>query len=159
MRVLIVSDTHRRNDNYLNALQAAGKIDMLIHCGDVEGSEYTIEQTAGCEVHMVAGNNDFLSDLPNEEEFSIGRYKVWLTHGHSYRVSMDTSYLKQEALSRGADIVLFGHTHKPMAERIGGVHFINPGSLTYPRQEGRKPTYAILELDREQNISYKICTL
>ena len=42
MKILIVSDTHRHNENFLKVLEKTGPIDMLIHCGDVEGSEYLI---------------------------------------------------------------------------------------------------------------------
>ena len=47
MRVLIVSDSHRHNTNLLAVLERTGPYDMLIHCGDVEGSEYTISEAAG----------------------------------------------------------------------------------------------------------------
>ena len=88
MKVLIVSDTHRKNDNYIKVLERVSPVDMVIHCGDIEGSEYLIAESAGCPVQMVVGNNDYFSDLPREKEFTIGRYKVWLTHGHNYYVSM-----------------------------------------------------------------------
>ena len=81
MKILIVSDTHRRDGNLTQVLDMVGQIDLLIHCGDVEGSEAFIKSIAGCPVHMVAGNNDFFTDLAQEEEFEIGKYRVWLTHG------------------------------------------------------------------------------
>ena len=40
MKILIVSDTHRKNDNYIKALEKSAPVDMVIHCGDIEGSEY-----------------------------------------------------------------------------------------------------------------------
>ena len=46
MKILIVSDTHRHNENFLKVLEKTGPIDMLIHCGDVEGSEYLIARSA-----------------------------------------------------------------------------------------------------------------
>ena len=39
MRILIVSDTHRRDGNFRRVLEKTGPIDMLIHLGDTEGSE------------------------------------------------------------------------------------------------------------------------
>ena len=54
MKILIVSDTHHRNENYLKVLQKVGKVDMVIHLGDVEGSEYTIQEAAGCPVGWFA---------------------------------------------------------------------------------------------------------
>ncbi len=132
-----------------------GTPDMLIHCGDVEGSEDFIRSIAGCPVHMVAGNNDFFTDLKKEEEFYIGDYKVWLTHGHNYYVSMGTEFIREEAKSRGVDIVMFGHTHRPYLEQ-GKVTVLNPGSLSYPRQEGRRPSYILMELDAKGQTYYHI---
>ena len=39
MRILIVSDTHRQNNNYLKVLERVKPVDMVIHCGDVEGRD------------------------------------------------------------------------------------------------------------------------
>lgn len=159
MRILIVSDTHRRDGNLTWVLDKTGPVDMLIHCGDVEGSEEFIKEIAGCPVHMVLGNNDFFSDLPREEEFMIGSYKVWLTHGHNYYVSMGNETIKDEAQSRGANIVMYGHTHKPaidLGRKPMDVTAINPGSLSYPRQEGRRPSYILMELDREGKAHYHL---
>ncbi len=156
MKILIVSDTHRHNENYLKVVEKVSPVDMVVHCGDIEGSEYLIAESAGCPVQMVMGNNDFFSDLSREKEFRIGKYKVWLTHGHNYYVSMSNEYIKNEARARGADIVMYGHTHKPQIDYDDGVIALNPGSLTYPRQEGRKASYMIMELDREGEAHFTI---
>ena len=147
MKVLVVSDTHRFGSNYYEALQAETPVDLVIHCGDVEGSELTICEAAGCPVEMVMGNNDFFSELPREKEFMLGKYKVWLTHGHNYYVSMDNHTIKTEARARGVDIVMYGHSHKPVVDYDKEIIAVNPGSLTYPRQEGRKPSFIIMEID------------
>ena len=155
-KVLIVSDTHRYNENFLKVLEIEKPIDMLIHCGDIEGCEYIYSQAAGCPVHMVTGNNDFFSDLPAEKEFTIGKNKVWLTHGHNYYVSVGNEFLKDEAKDRGVDIVMYGHIHRPVVDGSKGIWAINPGSLTYPRQEGRKPSYIIMEVDEKGEASFKV---
>lgn len=148
MRILIVSDTHRRNDNYFKVLEETGPYDVVIHCGDVEGSEYAISEAAGCAVLIVSGNNDFFSTLPREIETEIAGYKVLVTHGHNYYVSMNSEVIKQDAMQRGFDIVFYGHTHKPVVDIGKDIIAVNPGSLTYPRQEGRKPSYVIMDIDR-----------
>ena len=156
MRILVVSDTHRSNALYLQLVKKHAPLDMVIHCGDVEGSEYTIESAVQCPVHIVAGNNDFFSGLKQEDEFMIGKYKVMLTHGHHYYISMGNELLKDEAKSRGADIVMYGHTHRPVIEQGDGIVAINPGSLTYPRQEGRKPSYIIMEIGESGEAEYQL---
>ena len=107
---------------------------------------------------MVAGNNDFFSDLPREEEFQIGKYKVLLVHGNTYGVSMGNQELKQEARDRGVDIVMYGHTHKPVVDQDRDIIAVNPGSLTYPRQEGRSPSYIVMTITDgiKQDVSFEI---
>lgn len=148
MRILIVSDTHRHNENYFKVLEKTGPYDMVIHCGDAEGSEYAISEGAGCETKIVLGNNDFFSGLPKEIETQIGKYKVLITHGHTYYVSTNRELIKQDAVHRGFDIVMYGHTHRPVVDIGNDVIAINPGSLSYPRQDGHKPSYIIMEIDR-----------
>ena len=149
MKILIVSDTHRQNANYFEILRRIQPLDMVIHCGDAEGSEYAITEAADCPVKIVLGNNDFFSQLPKELEFKIGSLNVLVTHGHNYYVSAGLGVLKKEAKARGIDVVFFGHTHRPVIDQTEeGLTLVNPGSLSYPRQEGRKPSYAIMEIDR-----------
>lgn len=159
MRILIVSDTHRKNDNYFEVLEKLKPLDMVIHCGDVEGSEYALSESAECPIIMVAGNNDFFSELPREHEFNIDKYKVLLTHGHHYYVSMGTELLKREARARNIQIVMFGHTHRPYLEVEDDLVILNPGSLSYPRQDGRRPSYAIMEIDRFGEAHFTIAYL
>lgn len=156
MKILIISDTHGRDKALEGLLDRIWPIDMLIHCGDVEGGEEHIRELARCPVHIVAGNNDFFCDLPREEEFDIGRYHVLLTHGHYYYISMGPELLKEDARARGFDIVMFGHTHRPYLEQDEGIVVLNPGSLAYPRQEGREPSYMIMEIDREGQAHFTI---
>lgn len=158
MKVLIVSDTHRSNANYFKVVEMH-KPDMVVHCGDVEGSEYALSEAAGCPVHMVSGNNDFFSSLPKEIEIEIGKYKCFVTHGHHYHVSMGSEMLADEARHRGVDIAMYGHTHKPEVRHEDGVIVVNPGSLSYPRQEGRRPSYVIMEIDRFEDVHFTIAYL
>lgn len=158
MKVLIVSDTHKRNDNYFEVVQMH-RPDMVIHCGDAEGSEYALSESADCPVKIVLGNNDFFSELPRELEFNVGSYKVWVVHGHSYYVSMGNENIKREAVARGVDIVMYGHTHRPVIDRDDEVIAINPGSLSYPRQDGRRPSYIIMEIDRHDEVHFTIAYL
>lgn len=150
MRILVISDTHGRHDNLEQILEDEGPIDTLIHCGDLEGEEEVIFRMTGpeCACIMVPGNNDFFTMLPRERTVELEGFYIWITHGHNYYVNMDPSIIADEAASRGVDIVMYGHTHKPVIEQIGSVLTLNPGSLSYPRQAGRRPSYIILELNK-----------
>jgi len=147
MKILIVSDTHRNHDNLDMVIEQEKPFDLLIHLGDAEGCEDYIEAMAECSVEVVAGNNDFFSSLPYEQEIKIGKYNVFLTHGHYYYVNAGISRIQSEGIARGADIVMFGHTHCPVLERIDDMIILNPGSISYPRQEGKNPSYMIMDVD------------
>lgn len=155
MRVLIISDTHGRHSGLDRALEEAGRIDMFIHLGDVEGGEGYINGVVDCEKHMVRGNNDFFSDLPAEQEFYIGKYKVFISHGHLYYVSLDTEHIRREGAARKADIVMFGHTHKPYFEQRDGMTVLNPGSASFPRQEGHRGSYMVMEIDEDGGVTFE----
>jgi len=155
-KIMVVSDTHRYHENLKKALINEGPIDMLIHLGDSEGEEDYIRELAHCDVEIIAGNNDYFSDLQREEVIKIGKYNVLLTHGHYYYVSVGLDFIKEAAIERKIDIVMFGHTHRPVIEIYNDVTLINPGSISYPRQKDKKPTYIIMEIDNNENINYTL---
>ena len=134
MKILVVSDTHRKDDNLKLVLSEECPLDMLIHLGDAEGSEHFIPDWVNpeCRMEMVLGNNDFFSRLDREREIDIAGHKAFITHGHYYGVSMGPEGLVDEAKSRGCDIAMYGHTHRPFLDVIDGVTVLNPGSLSYP---------------------------
>ena len=45
---------------------------------------------------------------------------------------------------------MFGHTHRPFFEQKNGITVLNPGSLSFPRQEGRRGSYMIMEIDGDK---------
>lgn len=156
MRILIISDTHRKNENFLKVLERVESVDLLIHLGDAEGCEKFFAEQAGCPVEIVAGNNDFFSEFPREKELRLGKYKVLLTHGHYYYVNTNIEDIEREAKGRGFDIVMFGHTHRPLLDCRKDVIALNPGSISYPRQEGRRPSYAVMDIDGEGEAHFEI---
>ena len=157
MKIPVVSDTHRKDDNLKLVLSEECPLDMLIHLGDAEGSEHFIPDWVNpeCRMEMVLGNNDFFSRLDREREIDIAGHKAFITHGHYYGVSMGPEGLVDEAKSRGCDIAMYGHTHRPFLDVIDGVTVLNPGSLSYPRQEGRRPSYMIIHVDADGKMDYQ----
>ena len=51
MRILVISDSHGRNDDVAGVIEQVGPIDMLIHCGDVERGDDYIRSLVDCPVH------------------------------------------------------------------------------------------------------------
>lgn len=159
MRILIASDTHGRDKNLEKAIKESGKLDLLIHAGDVHQSEDYIRAIAGCPVQIVRGNNDYFARIPDELEFTIGSYRVFLTHGHTYCVNAGYETIRREARARGANMVIFGHTHRPFIEEKKELTVLNPGSLSYPRQEGGEATYILMKLNEKGRAEFELKTV
>ena len=131
-------------------------VDLLIHLGDLEGSEGYLETIAPCPVEMVAGNNDFFSRLPREKVITLGSRKVLLTHGHNHYVNYGYDRLREAARQNGCDYAFFGHIHRPVYETDEGITVVNPGSISLPRQDNKRPSYAVLDIDRKGEIQIMI---
>lgn len=156
MRILVISDTHRKHKNLEIVLERVHPIDLLIHLGDAEGCEDYIEAIAECPIEIVSGNSDFFSALAPEKELQLGKYKVLITHGHYYYVNAGIEDIKKEAEGRDFDIVMFGHTHRPVIDYGKKVIAMNPGSISYPRQEGKQPSYILMEIDEQGEAHFSI---
>lgn len=158
MKVLVVSDTHRSEYNLEKVIRYEAPIDVFIHLGDIENREMKINAMLDIRtaVHMVQGNNDFFSSLDKDKEIMLGTHKAFITHGHLYGVSMGAEILAEEAKARGAEIAMFGHTHRPVLTRINGVIILNPGSISYPRQADRRASYSVINVEAGKDMDIKI---
>ena len=158
-KALVVSDTHGNNENLHKILKMHPEAECLIHCGDVEGGEDDIRCRVRKNLYLVAGNCDYFNGLPRELEETVFGHKIFITHGHLYNVNLSTEELRREAESRGCDIAFFGHTHRPTISYSKDCTVVNPGSLSYPTQEGRKPSYLIWEQDDKGQDHFTIAYL
>ena len=143
MKILVLGDTHGQNRTMYDVIAAEEPFDMLIHTGDIEGEQDRLRQKVDCALHVVAGNNDYDPFMDRVKVIDIGKYKAVITHGHRYRLYEGYDPLFYLAQENQADYVFFGHTHVPVVHEEGPVTMINPGSLTYPRQHGRRPSYIV----------------
>ena len=87
MRILVVSDTHGKHDNLQKIFSKEETFDLMLHLGDAEGGYNDILSIAPCPLHIVAGNMDELSGLPEEKTLTLEGYKIWMCHGHRECVS------------------------------------------------------------------------
>lgn len=161
-KVLIVSDSHGRNENLQKAINnMQGSMDLLIHLGDFCGSRETLERMAGnCSVEMVRGNCDSsIYNIPTSRIIEVEHFKVLLTHGHRVGVKQGMNSVKDMAKENGVGIVMFGHTHMPYLETGGQITLINPGSISLPRQEGHRPTYMVMNIREDGTAEYNLVTM
>ncbi len=162
MKVLIVSDTHGKNDNLRRVLHKLdGHIDLLIHLGDFLGSPEALQDMAPCSVEIVRGNCDSaLGGAPIAKLIRIGEHTALITHGHQYGVKYSVETLKEAARENGADIAMYGHTHEPyLSVSSDDVTVLNPGSLSQPRQDGHRPTYMVMTLREDGKAEYSLVKL
>ena len=156
MKILVVSDTHGMDQRFYEVCDANKDADMVIHCGDIQGSEDEMSRHLSCPFAAVMGNNDFFSGLPKDRTFEYGGKRFFVTHGHYYNVSLGYDRLVDEAKSRDCDFAVFGHTHLPFYQQMNGVHVINPGSLSYPRQHLRRPSFAIINIASDGSVDVQL---
>ena len=138
MKILVLSDSHRAMHEMRKAVQKE-KPDMIIHLGDhLLDAEKLSEEFPDIPIEMVDGNCDS-SFASMEKLIEVEEKKIFICHGHAYGVKHDLGPLKEAALEKGADIVLYGHTHIPYYDFDGRIHIMNPGSAGaahYPQKEG-----------------------
>ncbi|MBM2837466.1 MAG: manganese/nickel-dependent phosphodiesterase, YfcE family [Deltaproteobacteria bacterium] len=131
MKIAVMSDTHGNVQLAVNALKHIGKIDRLIHLGDHYSDALQIGNKTGIPVDGVSGNTDLNSEpwADREKTLQLNGIRVFITHGDLYKVKHGIDLLIEKAIIEDAHIVLFGHTHFPMKQRIGDILFLNPGCV------------------------------
>ena len=153
MRVLIISDTHGRLRNLKTVLEKEPAPDLILHLGDVSHDEEEIRELAGCTVTFVKGNCDYFGREPETRDFKLGKHKIHMEHGHRLPDSLQSVAYRAEEL--GADVMLSGHTHRPLFTKIGDIVIANPGSLSSPRQADGCPTYMIMTVDEDGELHFE----
>jgi len=128
MKILVVSDTHGNHLTPAKILEETGA-DMLIHLGDEINDAFIMEAFVDIPVIKVPGNCDTKSTEPRERLETISDRKFFITHGDLYKVKNGLHSLVEKARALKATVVLFGHTHKPLIQKLDGVLLINPGTL------------------------------
>lgn len=123
MKLGLISDTHGFLDPKIPGLFAGA--DHILHAGDVGPQSLLLEIETIAPVTAVLGNTDTFLNLKLTEMAELGGRK-FLVH-HIINPYALTDELKARLARDRPDVVVFGHTHKPFCETIGGVLFLNPG--------------------------------
>lgn len=147
MKIVVVSDTHGRIDEFVNKLNSMEKPQFIIHLGDYTEDGEKIRVIANVDTIIVKGNGDYLNSTCKEEEvLDIGGKRFFITHGHKYGVKYGLTNLMYRGEEVGADIILFGHTHVPLIVKESDIMIMNPGSVSYPRGIERRKTFGIIDI-------------
>ncbi len=159
-RVGVLSDTHLSgvDAGFIKHIdQAFTDCSALIHAGDLT-SRAILEVFGDRPMYAVHGNMcgyETRSALPEELEFTIEGFRFGLYHGDGIGYDRET-----ELISRfgQADCIIFGHTHRPLVDKVGRVLLVNPGTFRSTGRFGSMGTYAILTIG-ETGLSAAIHTL
>ena len=147
MRILVISDSHRRTDVIDKIIESQPDARHIFFLGDnaadIEDFEYIYPDRV---FHAVCGNCDYASFLPAVGLEVIGGKRIFYTHGHTFSVKYGLTRLKEVAEQNNYDIVLFGHTHVSQVLYEDGIYFVNPGSCSSAR-DGRKNSYAVIDIE------------
>ena len=121
MKIGLISDTHGLlRPEALAALQGC---DRIVHAGDIGKPEILEALRDLAPLTAVRGNNDeddsWASSVPNHAVLRIDGIGIYVVHEMA-----DVP----EQLPAGIDVVVTGHSHKPLQKMVHGVLYINPGS-------------------------------
>ena len=140
MRVAVLADTH----NYLDPriLHLFAGVDHILHAGDIGLPAIILQLEQVAPVTAVLGNTDDPGFHYRQTELVViaGR-KFFVQHIVNPRSPADL--LKTRLAHERPEVVVFGHTHKPFCEHLGGTLFFNPGYAGKARF-GLERTVAIL---------------
>lgn len=105
------------------ALAALAGCELIIHAGDIGTPEVLDRLREIAPVRAVRGNNDrgeWARALPLNDVIEIGAHHVYLLH--------DIAELDIDPVAASMAAVITGHSHKPAAQVLEGVLYLNPGS-------------------------------
>lgn len=131
MKIVVVSDSHNNESAVQKVKEYVKDADVLLFLGDGEEDLEDITENFKGQLYAVRGNCDFSREIPEERLLVIEDKRIFMCHGHRYNVKYDYNNIYYRGREVEADIVLFGHSHKPMIENNNGMILMNPGSISH----------------------------
>ena len=137
----LISDTHGLlRPRVHDAFQGAA---LILHAGDVGGLGILDELRLISPVRAVSGNTDPVGEPELSQEILITVDDVSLHVSHGHECGSPTP--ARLAARYDADVVVYGHTHRPLVTKIDGRLFVNPGAAG-PRRFNLAPSVGRLTI-------------
>lgn len=155
----VVSDTHSTKSHRLTGrtLDAVREAEFVVHLGDfMREPVLDAFEAEASRLDAVYGNNDdaaIRDRLPQARNFAFGGLTFAATHTRRGGPTALSMFGRQ----RGADVVLFGHSHRPTFEGTGEVALLNPGSHAQPR--GHRAAHAELDPMTDGGVAGRLVTV
>ncbi|MBE6147521.1 MAG: phosphodiesterase [Firmicutes bacterium] len=161
MKLLIISDIHgiKTNLDKIREVYIKEKCDKLVVLGDIYYIGPRNNMIPGYDINEVKkflesfkediiclmGNCDSIIDkqitnfpmIPELEYIPLDGLNLYFTHGHTYNMDNYEKII-------GNAVLIYGHLHIPFIKQSDNKYFINPGSISLPK-DGNLPTYMIYE--------------
>lgn len=134
-KIVVVSDTHGNRAEIEKLYPSFAESDMIIHLGDTSADGSRIRSAFPEKTILLNGNCDFPRLGEDEKVIAVENLKIFACHGDKYRVKSGTAQLSARAAQEGAQIALYGHTHKALEKEENGVTVLNPGTLSRMARE------------------------
>ena len=142
MKILLVSDSHGNNTALDRLALLYPNMDLYLHAGDSEATSASIYP-----FHSVLGNCDYYGDFPMFMELPFPGGKLYMEH----RPNINIAKLKD----KGVTLYLYGHTHRRDDREIDGIRIINPGAISFARDDNYL-SYALIEVTKEKiDVTFK----
>jgi putative phosphoesterase len=147
--ISVISDTHipkvasGLDREFIESLKGT---DLIIHAGDLVEMSVLDELRSLAPVAAVYGNMDYpevREVLPEKRVLEVEGKLIGVIHGWGPPMGIERRVLSRFS---GVDAVVFGHTHKPLAEWRKGVLLLNPGTPT-DRRFSKRLSYIILTIE------------
>ena len=122
MRVGVISDTHGLLRPEVEAALAGAA--HIIHAGDIGSPEIVPRLSRLAPVTAIRGNvdtADWAQAFPATADVTLGGLMIHVLH--------DRGALGFDPAARGVSVVISGHSHRPDIEKVGGILYLNPGSV------------------------------
>jgi putative phosphoesterase len=145
----LIADTHGLVRPAVH--EALKGVEIILHAGDVGGSDILEELRLIAPVGAVFGNIDppGMPGLSESIDIEIGGLRIHVSHGNE--VGSPTP--ERLAACYDSDVVVYGHSHRQLVTRLNGQLFVNPGAAG-PRRFKLSASVGIMRLaDKKAEVS------
>ena len=144
MKIGVISDTHGklRPEVFMHF----SDVEHILHAGDIGPLDLLHELEAIAPVTAVWGNTDGMevrAAVPEIAQVMLAGRRITVTHGHQLGSPKPAGLLHAHP---DADVIVYGHTHRPLQREMDGRWVINPGGAGAPRF-GLNPSVMVVELE------------
>jgi putative phosphoesterase len=151
LRIAVIADTHSAPHRAAPRHIRAWSPDAILHAGDIGDPKTALDPFAAiAPMHVVRGNIDGRAHFPDVVVLDVERDGAKVLRILLMHIAVNGPMLRADALrlakSRGADLVICGHSHVPFIGRDRGVAVFNPGSVG-PRRFSLPIVYGTIEID------------